>query len=491
MRELRPTTYNATQYTDENLLYRSDLIDPVELKQGLTYMYGKDSDMFPLTTMTEGNGAFKSVKPKLLNDTQYVWKVMGRMKHTSNVVRLYDSSNTAPGLGQSEFQVVMEDNTFHAMYSAFTPDQQNQIRIQTEGRQIGTNEWLYTFSLMTGTIDTYISLDNFLSGLAWVMGATSVAASKSDGTTSNSMLPGEWTNQFGFHRYSKQIAGNISNKVTNIEFDLEDGSKTTKWMPFEMGLWEQEMRLLNESDLWYSEYNRDENGVIHLKDPETGEPIPKGAGVKQILSAVNNYDTYAILTRSKLDNTVKAVFSNRVDKTPMEIVLYTGRGGAEMFHRAIMTDAVNNNYYTALGEKNISGGTYLSYGAYFNQYRTIDNRLITIRIVDLFDHGLLAEQQRANGQMYEGYPWESYNLVFLDHSMTSDGDRNIQLVAEEGREYITGVYKGMSPLPGAWGGIPKDFLSTRKDIAAYEVMTSQGIAFTNPTTSFWLQFRLD
>ena len=218
MRELRPTEYVATQYTDENLLYRNKLIDPVELKQGLTYMYGKDSDMFPLTTMTEGNGAFKSVKPKKLNDTQYVWKVMGRMKHTSRVVRLYDT-NAAPGLGHGEFRVVMEDNWLHAMYSAFTPDQQDQVRVQTEGKKIGEKEWLYTFALMTGDAANFISLDNFLEGLAWVMGATSVAASKSDGTTSNSMVPGEWTNQFGFHRYSKQIAGNVSNKVTNIEFD--------------------------------------------------------------------------------------------------------------------------------------------------------------------------------------------------------------------------------------------------------------------------------
>lgn len=490
MRELRTTEYIATQYTDENLLYRTKLIDPVELKQGLTYMYGKDSDMFPLLTMTEGNGAFKSVKPKLMNDTQYTWKVFGRMKHTSKVVRLFDV-NANPGLGHSEFRVVMEDNWLHAMYSVFTPDQENQCRVQHEGEYIAPGQWLYTFALMTGDETTSIDLSNFQEGMSWVMGATSVAASKSDGTTSNSMIPGEWTNQFGFHRYSKQIAGNIANKVTNIQFDLDNGKTTNLWMPFEMKLFELDNRLLNESDLWYSEYNRDSNGKIHLKDPDTGEPIPKGAGVKQALKTVNNYDTYSILTKAKLDNTVKAVFGNRVDKTPMEIVLYTGRGGAEMFDSAIRSDAVLNNYYQAMGEKAISGGTYLSYGAYFNQYKTIDGRTITIKIVDLFDHGLLAEQQRANGQLYNGYPWESYNLVFLDHSMTDDGERNITLVAEQGREYLTGIYKGMSPLPGAWGGIPEKFLSTRKDVAAYEVMTSQGIAFTNPTTSFWLQFRLD
>ena len=60
------------------------------------------------------------------------------------------------------------------------------------------------------------------------------------------------------------------------------------------------------------------------------------------------------------------------------------------------------------------------------------------------------------------------------------------MVAAKGREYQTGVYKGMSPLPAVWGPVPEGIVSTRKDIATYEVITSKGIVFTNPTTSFWL-----
>ena len=75
MRELSTTQFIAVQHTDVNLLYRTGLLTPVELKQNLTYLYGKDSEMFPLLTMTEGNGAIVSKKPLKLNDTQYTWKV--------------------------------------------------------------------------------------------------------------------------------------------------------------------------------------------------------------------------------------------------------------------------------------------------------------------------------------------------------------------------------------------------------------------------------
>lgn len=486
MRELSTTQFIAEQHTDQNLLYRTGLLSPVELKQNLTYLYGKDSDMFPLLTMTEGNGAIVSKKP--LNDTQYTWKVFGRTKHTSKIVRLYDNV-TKPGFGRTKFRFVMEDNMFHVSYSTRTPDGLYQVRIQSEGRKIGTKEWLYEGVLMTGDETTYITLDNFATGKSWTYGPTSVSAVKSDGTHSNTMVPGEWTNQFGFQRYSKEISGNIANKVVNIEFETMEGGTTNMWMPFEMSLFEKDMRLMLETDLWESEYNRDEYGVIHLIDEVSNEVIPKGAGIKQALRVVGNYDTYSVLTKRKFDNTIKAVFGNRIDDTPMELVLYTGRGGAEMFHNAIMNDALLNQYFTPLGAKAIQGNGFLTYGTYFNQYRTIDQKLLTIKVTNYFDHGLIAEGQRANGMMYEGYPYESYTMICLDHSRTKDGGRNITIVAEQGREYITGVYKGLTPLPGSWGAIPEGILSTTKDEAKYEVMISQGISFTNPSTSFMLQFQ--
>ena len=91
--------------------------------------------------------------------------------------------------------------------------------------------------------------------------------------------------------------------------------------------------------------------------------------------------------------------------------------------------------------------------------------------------------------MYNGLPYESYNGFMLDFSRTNDGERNIELVAEEGREIKTGIYRGMTNLPSVWEAMGNDkFMGTRKDEASYEVMVSQGVAMRNFTTSFWLQF---
>jgi len=488
MRIVRPEAiYNSDIYNDENVLYNFKLLSPVKLKQNLTYLWGKDSDIFPLSFLTEGQGAFKSMTSKL-NDTQYTWDVIGRMKHVSPMVGLANVNVTTAGKGYTSFEVIMKDNWFIKDYTVTSPDGRSTCRVQSEGRQIGVDRWLYVFELITGSDNEFVAIENFEEGKFWVQGAPIIPMSKSDGNRSNRMAPGEMTNQFGAFRFSDNIAGNVANKVIDIEFDTEGGGKTNMWMPLQMAQFEREKRLTLEYALWEQRYNRDSKGIIHLKDPETGEVIPTGAGVFQQLEAIGNFDTYSNLTLRKFDNTINAIFSNRVDDTPIEIVLYTGLGGARQFHAAVMSDAQTNQYFTPLGDHVIDEANgYMTYGKYFNRYKTVDGKIITVKQTNYFDHGLKAEQQRANGEMIDGLPRDSYTMTFLDHSKRNNGERNIYMVAEKGRENIVGIYKGMSPLPGAWGALNSLLLSTRKDVASYENIVTQGIAITNPTTCFYME----
>lgn len=492
MRELYSTTYNSEKYTDVNMLYKNELIDVVELSKGLTHLWGKDSEMFPLLTLTEGQNGLTSLSKKKLNDTQYTWPVIGRMKHTSKVVGLANASNTKPGLGCSTFEVDFEDDWFVKYSSVTTPDKQYEIRAHGSGVVQGTNRVRYTVSINTSDPTVYITLDNFYNSQSWVMGAPQVAGELSDGTTSNSMAPGKWTNQFGFYRFSKPITGNVANKITNIEFDTEGGGKTNLWMPWEMRQFEIDRRLMLEEKLWNGTYNRDASGRILFKDLETGKPIPSGAGIKEILTTTGQYDTYGTLTLAKIDGVINKLFSNRLGNTPMELVLYTGGGGLRAFNTAVKVDAQANNYYYKLSQEEVMSGKngYLNYGAYFNQYKTIDGHIVTVKRANIFDHGLRAEMDRANGRMYQGFPDESYNMLLLDMGTNDNGERNIQLVAEEGREVMTGVYRGMSPLPASWGAIAEGkLLSSKKDEASYEVFVSQGINMLNYTTSYFLEFQ--
>lgn len=491
MREIGVVKYDSSTYSDENMLLNFGIVDPVTLNKNLTYLWGKDSDKFPLLSMTEGNNAISPKKALNGVDTQYIWNVAGRMRHTSQVIRLI-SSTTKPGLGYTEFEVEMKDAWFIYQYGALSPDGEHQVRIQSEGKPTSNGTYIYRFQLQGGNANEFVPVENFEAGKFWVLGAPTVAASKSDGNRTNAQSTAKATNQFGYHRFSKPISGNIANKVVDIEFDVDGGGTTNLWMPYEMKVFEMNRKQYLEEDLWFSEYNRDAKGVIHLKDPETGEPIPRGSGIKDTLKSVGNYDTYSKLTLERFDSTINRLFDNRIDATPIEIVLYAGTGFAREFSNAIEEDAALRGYMNAIGDQKVrSGGEYLIYGKYFKQYETIDGKIITVKPVHLFNHGLRAEQDRLNGRMYKGLPLSSYTGVFLDHSLNDGGDRNIQLVCEEGREAITGVYKGLTNLPGSWGAVQNQILSTKKDVASYEMFCSQGINMLNPTTSFWMDLALD
>jgi len=490
MRELYTDSYNNERYTDENVLYKNKLISEVQLSRSLTYLWGKDSEMFPLLELTEGQNGLVNLTPKELNDTQYTWNVMGRMSHVIKVISLV-TATTYPGQAFQPFEVIFEGNAIPRYYGMTTPDKQNTVRVQSEPERLGGNRYKYKLRINTADRAEYVAASNFTAGSFWVMAPPSVPASMSDGTSSRSQTPGKWTNQFGFLRFSKNISGNIANKVVNIEFDTEGGGTTNLWMPHEMKQFEIERRLMLEEDLWSSKYNRDEYGIIHLIDDENGKPIPKGAGIKEILRATDQYETFSTMTVDKLDQVINRLFANRIDKTPMELVLYTGSGGVRMFNEAIKNDAAGNSYYHKLSMEEVMSGKdgYLSYGKYFNQYKTVDGHILTVKKASIFDNGTYAEMDKANGNMYKGFPNESYNFIILDQSMTDDGERNIQLVAEKGRDIMTGVYKGITPLPASWGAIGSDkLLSTKKDEASYEVLVSQGITMKNYTTSYFMEF---
>ena len=495
MRELGSVLYDSSTYNDENTLLNFKLMNAQELNQAFTYLWGKDSDKFPLLSMTEGQ--MSTINKRALNgaNTEYKWKIMGRNKLTSQVKKLISSDNCTGlvGIGGSVIQVEMADNWIPYQYGVMLPDGVTLLRAQTEGKITSRNTYLYSFVSQTGK---GIAIANFATGLYWSMQAPTIPASKSDGTRDNKRGYNEATNQYSFHRFSQNIAGNIANKVLNVQFTTvdENGTKKTEkgWIPYQMKQWEIERKQLMEEDLWYSRYNRDANGVIILKDPSNNEPIPRGAGVFEQLEAAGNDYSYSNFTVSLLDMIHDHINSNRIGDSIGEKILYCGKGFAREFSRVLERNAKLNQYFQPLGEKVIQNGKdgYLRYGQYFNQYKLYDGTIFTIKQVNMFDEGSKAEAQKKNGMMIDGLPLDSYTAVCLDHSLVANEDfgdvRNVQVVYEEGRDFQMGIYKGLSPIPSCWGNIPGVQLSTTKDIATYEVITSQGINILNPTTSFFM-----
>lgn len=487
MRTLSVGKFDDRGYSNEESIANLQLQKPVEINAFLTYNYGKDDDRFPLTFLTEGRGSAGVVD---VDTVQWTWKTMGRLKF-DDFVTYFNTANSKPGVGGSDFEVHFSTHWFIEQYTLTAPDGHTQVRIQ---RDLGESAhgYGYILRLMSPNPDAFVDPEMLAVGKYWSMGAPLVSESYSKGNRSNTMGPGQMTSQLEFHRYSKEIAGNLVNVVTEYEFEDGDGGKNKLWINEEMRQFNVTMRIANEERLWMAEYNRNANGEVGLKDMDNGKPIPTTAGMLEICRE-SNYDTYGeYLTLNKIKRTVGDVLDRDTDDGTMNIVLMGGKGFIEDFDEAMRMDATENGFVTPLGDKMIDGSDAgLTYGKYFRRYKTVDGHTITVKHCSFFDKSTIAETAKKNGMIHprSGLPITSHQACFIDFS-SYNGHQNVRKVRMKGQIYKAKVLKGLTDVPASWGVPETNFISTEIDMSRFEVKDSLGLQVDSATKMFLLQCKL-
>ena len=485
LREVSRGNYDDRGYSNEETIAHLMLAKPEEINNVLTYTYGMDDDRFPLTFLTEGQGGAGVVD---IATVQWTWKTMGRMKF-NDFVLYFNTANTTPGKGGSMFEVEFKTHWLIEQYGLIAPDGVTQVRVMKDLGEGPHGGYLYRLKLTNPDPNAYVDLDNLKAGKYWSMTAPTISESYSKGNRSNVMGPGKMQSQLEFHRYSKEIAGNISNVIVTYEFKTKDGGTTNLWINEEMRQHDIQCRIMDEERLWLAEYNRDVNGEIHLIDPDNGQPIPHTAGMQQICRE-SNYDTYGeVLTLNKIERTIGDVLDKDTDTGSMEVVLACGKGFSQDFDMAIRNDARSEGFATPLGDKMIEdfeGG--LSYGKYFRRYKTVDGHVITLKHLPFLDNGTVAENAKSNGMIHprSGLPITSHQAFLIDLS-TYQGVRNVRKVRQKGQIYKAGVLKGLTDIPASWGAVPTNSISTEIDMSRYEVKNSYGLQVNNATKMFQLK----
>ena len=485
LREVSRGNYDDRGYSNEETIAHLMLSKPEELNNTLTYTYGMDDDRFPLTFLTEGQG---TAGVKDIKTVQWTWKTMGRMKFNDYVL-WFNTSNTTPGKGGAMFDVEFATHWLIEQYGLIAPDGVTQVRIMKDLGEGTHGGYLYRLKLTTPDPNVYVDPDNLKTGKYWSMTAPTISESYSKGNRSNVMGPGKMTSQLEFHRYSKEIAGNISNVIVTYEFKTKNGGTTNLWINEEMRQHDIQLRIMDEERLWLAEYNRNENGEVLLIDPDNGQPIPHTAGMMQICRE-SNYDTYGeVLTLNKIERTIGDILDKDTDTGSMEVVLMGGKGFMEDFDKAIREEARANDFATPLGDKMIEdfeGG--LSYGKYFRRYKTVDGHIITVKHLPFLDTGTLAENAKANGMIHPrtGRPMTSHQAFLIDLSVYN-GERNVRKIRQKGQIYKIGILKGLTDIPASWGAVPNNSISTEIDMSRYEIKNSYGLQVNNSTKMFHLK----
>lgn len=485
LREVSRGNYDDRGYSNEETIAHLMLSRPEEINNTLTYTYGMDDDRFPLTFLTEGQGTSGIVD---IATQQWTWKTMGRMKFNDYVI-YFNTANTTPGKGGAIIEVEFATHWLIEQYGLIAPDGITQVRIMKDVGEGPHGGFLYRLKLTNPDPNAFIDLSNLAVGKYWSMTAPTISESYSKGNRSNVMGPGKMTSQLETHRYSKEIAGNISNVVVTYEFRNKNGGTTNLWINEEMRQYDIQLRIMDEERLWLAEYNRNENGEVLLIDPDNGQPILHTAGMMQICRE-SNYDTYGeILTLNKIERTIGDILDKDTDTGSMEVVLMGGKGFMEDFDMAIRNDARSEGFATPLGDKMIEdfeGG--LSYGKYFRRYKTVDGHIITVQHLSFLDNGTIAENAKSNGMIHprSGRPMTSHQAFLIDMS-TYQGKRNVRKVRQKGQIYKIGILKGLTDIPASWGSVPNNSISTEIDMSRYEVKNTYGLQVNNATKMFQLK----
>ena len=200
----------------------------------------------------------------------------------------------------------------------------------------------------------------------------------------------------------------------------------------------------------------------------------------------SNYVTYGEnLTLNLIERSIGDVLDKDTDTGVSEVVLMAGKGFMQDFDQAMRDDAKANNFATPLGDKMIeSYQDGLSYGKYFRRYKTIDNHIITVQHLPILDRGTLADNDKTNGNLHPrtGLPMSSHQAFLIDMSKYSGDNgstRNVRKVRLKGQIYLSGVLKGLTPIPASWGAVPQNSLGTEIDMARYEIKNTYGLQVNN------------
>jgi hypothetical protein len=459
-------TFNAEGMTDENSLANALLTEPDKLSPVLTHLAGQEDKRFPLSFLTEGMN-----NVKYINDIEYDYPVMGRLNKSVMAVSL----DAGTGVSHSRFKVTFAERWFVKQYIIESPSG-IQARVMEDPIEVQSG-WQYTLQLVTSDSSEAVASSD-IAGKQFVQLFAPTAFSGSRGNESNWVAPSKMRNQISLIRKSYRYEGNMPDRVVNVELNV--GGRTTKlWYDFEeyqhMLRWKEE----TEYSLWYSKYNRDTDGVIHLKD-DNGKPIPLGSGV---LEQIPNVDTYSELTAVKLKNVVRDALYGASDAAQMNIVLFTGLGGLEEFDKAMKDEVSSGSYIKNTDPASfITGsGANLQLGGFFTSYKHIDGHTITVRHLPLFDHG--ARALNADKHPVTGLPMESYRMIFLDMS-TYDGEQNVTMVTRKGRELVRWAVAGASVPPGFAGNALR---ANDVDGASVHFMKESGISIRRATNCLHLE----
>lgn len=451
-------------------------------------MAAKTIRLFPqnsLSFFTEGLGEIYNISAKSdnfigLNDRSYKWKLRGhqipKVKFATRVTGGAIAAGSTLGANGATFVVAWESSYYNPREIVKLEDGSllyvlSEAMFQTQGVfeyvvRLNTND-------PTATVATDYLVANKTSGSAGVAYPelsdkgyinTGMAAEEHIGYLTKVRYDWSWSADAAATKYIIEDTVNMKGQTVRQNYITDQ-----LWMnALEHYHFKKEMALI------YGKSTVDARGKCFMQD-EKGQDIIEGDGfINQLHPSCKQ--TYTSMSISLIEDVLADMALRMPKRTGNTILLTTGMQGYKEFGRLMRAE--HKGFWSA-----DQGSAYVQtkngkvqLGAEYNSFQFQGNRIV-VSVNNVFDHPANVSETDPEGRFVE-----SSKLMFIDAS-TYDGVQNVQLIAKDGRSFITGELDGIGGQDGKTSGK----VATLLDGSAKAIIGTLGLIVHNPYSSMILE----
>jgi hypothetical protein len=448
--------------------------------------------LFPhhsISFLTEGLGEIYDVKSTSdnfigLNEKSYKWKIRGhqvpRIKFAARVTggALSGSSSTLLGTNGVEF-IVAFNTSYYNPYDIIKLEDSSLLFVTAGPFMVAEGTWEYTVRVNTNTMSEGVQEKYMSAGRDSGPAGKAYPELSDRGYISTTQAHEEHINYITKVRYDWTWSADAAATKYLIEDIVPHNGKAVRLNYITDELFRtamEQFHLNKEMELIYGRTSMDANGRCFLQDPKTGQDIVKGDGIiAQIASSQKQ--TYSKLSIGMLEDIMSDLSLRTAKPTGNTWLMTTGREGYKEFGRIMRAEhkagwqLQPNSYVQTKNGK-------IQLGAEYNAYAFQGNTIV-VNVNAVFDHPSNPSIKDSNGKALE-----SSKFLFIDMS-TYDGVKNIQMIAKDGRSFITGLVEGIGGEDGKTSGK----VSSTLDGSSKTIIGSMGVVLHNPYSSMMLEKR--
>jgi len=453
-------------------------------------MAAKTIRLYPhnsLSFFTEGIGQIYDVKEKSdsfmgINNNSYKWKLKGhsfpKIKFATRVTGGAISAGTEYG-GVGQTFIVAFEKSFFNPRDIIKLENGTKLYVVSAPDFKSAKVFEYVVKVQSNDEAKKIS-GAFMQPSNFAGSAGNAYPELSDrGYISAQMAAEEHINYLTKVRYDWNWSADAAATKYLIEDVVNHQGKEVKQNYITDSMWLhalEQYHFNKEMELIYGESSMDERGRCFLQD-EKGQDIVKGDGfIAQV--ADSRKQTYNTLTIDWIEDIIMDMAMKMPKKTGNTLLLSTGMVGYRDFGRIMRAE---HKGWDTSGDRFVStkAGGKIELGAEYASYTFQGNRVV-VSVNNVFDH-----PANVSGKDAEGYNLESSKMLFIDTS-SYDGVNNLQMIAKDGRSFVTGELDGIGGQDGKTSGKVSQLL----DGSAKAIVGSMGLVVHNPHSSVILEKKI-